>query len=985
MKDPIYAPAVKEAFSFADSVRWIRAEGVSNFSVQLFRGSFALTKLPARAVLLAMAANYAEIFINGRAAASLGVRSYIFDKVYEVYDVSDYLCEGNNVVAVMNVDTGEEIRAGFALEIKADGETVCASGEQFVYCREEGFLSQINHLIMGGGEESVDGARLTVDFAAPSHDDSGWQKAIVIGNELLHAPYERFRQSTTQGQTADVYYAESVSAVMGERKAKGVSLKLGPATYMIANAMTLLSLDADAEVSFISRAGLRIAVDGVRVALNEPISLKRGSHFLHIVFSWSPELLIRTDAALTLCSPSGDGSVWLARMEKIPPTRYPWNVYRTESEAEKRADALLSCASFDALPEELRAELAPMTVGEADGITFDIWSRDVFVPANGFAAERIENDARITRTPERLDVDGVETLLHANAEATVGATDCGAYFVLDFGTERVGRISFTLDAPAGTVVDIVAFEMITDAGIKYMNTSATLRYRCRDGEQSYLSRRLRGFRYLAVHIGGNASDVTLRDVHVVEQRYPTGDGDFVCSDERLNTIYRMSVRTAQVCMLDAYCDCPGYEQNPWTGDARCTAQVNLYNFGAYDFDRQYLKLIAGSIEDGLWRLYRTRNPRYIAKLYLPCACFPTYPDGCIPVWSMMWLLQIHDHYMATGDTAFLTEIFPSVEETMARFVRMTDDRGLFDMQGAWNLIEWANNDLDFYGEVTANNVMLSHCFGVMASLADELGRTTLGDTYREKQNAYRKAVNAYCWDEEKCAYVDTVRDEYAYERYLAYMEERDMDTVPYADYVKNARISVQTNTMALLYDCVPEERRESAMRFLTDNIRSGLYVSGTPANRSHAAPSEEEAPDGYVHIGSPFFLYFALKTLYRYGMDDLALLSQRRDWGALLDSDIPTCVETFKSGKDWTRSAAHAWSASPAIFLKTDVLGVKPAKPGYTEFTVEPKTGDLSFARGSVPTPYGAIVVSWKKNEDGTVSVDCTAPKECKRIEVTES
>ena len=32
---------------------------------------------------------------------------------------------------------------------------------------------------------------------------------------------------------------------------------------------------------------------------------------------------------------------------------------------------------------------------------------------------------------------------------------------------------------------------------------------------------------------------------------------------------------------------------------------------------------------------------------------------------------------------------------------MTNDRGLFDMQGAWNLIEWANNDLSFYGEVTA--------------------------------------------------------------------------------------------------------------------------------------------------------------------------------------------------------------------------------------------------------------------------------------------
>jgi hypothetical protein len=262
-------------------------------------------------------------------------------------------------------------------------------------------------------------------------------------------------------------------------------------------------------------------------------------------------------------------------------------------------------------------------------------------------------------------------------------------------------------------------------------------------------------------------------------------------------------------------------------------------------------------------------------------------------------------------------------------------------------------------------------------MAEILGENELATDYRMKAEMYKTAVNTYCWNAEKRAYVDTVRDEYAYNRYLAYMAEREMQATSYEDYLKNARISVQTNTMALLYDCVPEERHADAIRFLLDNMESGLFVSGTPANRTHDAPSEEEAPNGYVHIGSPFFLYFALKTLYKYGYDALALTSQRRDWGALLDSNIPTCVETFKSGKDWTRSAAHAWSASPAIFLKTDVLGVKAVKPGYAEFTVEPKPSDLTFAKGSVPTPNGRIYVEWEKKEDGTLDIKCEAPEGC--------
>jgi hypothetical protein len=300
-----------------------------------------------------------------------------------------------------------------------------------------------------------------------------------------------------------------------------------------------------------------------------------------------------------------------------------------------------------------------MDFAKPDGVGFAIMARDHSVPKNGFAEKRIYEDGRIKDSDKEIRFESRETLLCEDASALVPAQDGVLNFILDFGTERVGRIAFELDAPKGTVMEIMAFEMITDAGIKFMNNGSVLRYVCKEGAQEYICRRQRGFRYLSVYVYGNTSDVTIRDIHVVETRYPVEKGDFICSDERLNTIYRMSIRTAEVCMLDLYCDCPGYEQNPWTGDARCTAQVNLFNFGAYDFDEQYLKLIANSIEDGLWLNYRRRNPRYINKLFLPCACFPTYPEGCIPVWSMMWLLQVEDHYRVTGDKKFLSDLFPS--------------------------------------------------------------------------------------------------------------------------------------------------------------------------------------------------------------------------------------------------------------------------------------------------------------------------------------
>jgi hypothetical protein len=66
--------------------------------------------------------------------------------------------------------------------------------------------------------------------------------------------------------------------------------------------------------------------------------------------------------------------------------------------------------------------------------------------------------------------------------------------------------------------------------------------------------------------------------------------------------------------------------------------------------------------------------------------------------------------------------------------------------------------------------------------------------------------------------------------------------------------------------------------------------------------------------------------------------------------------------------------------MMTEVLGVKPVKPGFSEFTVEPCESTLEYAKGSVPTPHGEITVEWRRAADGTLDISVKAPKECKRV-----
>jgi alpha-L-rhamnosidase len=238
------------------------------------------------------------------------------------------------------------------------------------------------------------------------------------------------------------------------------------------------------------------------------------------------------------------------------------------------------------------------------------------------------------------------------------------------------------------------------------------------------------------------------------------------------------------------------------------------------------------------------------------------------------------------------------------------------------------------------------------------------------------AINRLCWDEERGAYVDTVRDEWAYRAYLALCGTMSWEVLSWDQYRNCGRVSEQTNTLALLYRCVPADRMPR-MAHIAERVALGKYAPSSPAQRAIRVPTEHEAPDGIVRIGSPFFLFFSLTALFQEGKGDMAIENIRREWNKMSELDLRTCPEGF----GWPRSAAHAWSASPAVLLPIEVLGIHPLEPGFASFSVTPCPGELTWARGSVATPHGPIQVAWSRDSQGKLEIQCSAPAACQRVE----
>ena len=929
---------VKGTYEFNCKTRFVCHDNPERRSWYTLTSSFCIQK--ANAILAVCPSEYCAVYVNGEFAFRICERSYIFDPCFKVLDISGFVTPGNNTLTILYCSTGDKNRDGAAFEIRSEGRLILVSDENVLSGRYLPLSQGTPYLVEGGAKEETYDSRNELDI-----DDYADENVYIFGDSMLRHPFYSIHKSDLKLTDDSRSYPEYM---------------LNTATLKSGNCFHKVLKPSDPDSSFgyyYAAVPEKVRIDffsGVAEAYCGGKRIESGGY----ADSTGSLLCIKGNRPDICISGTKKDLVW--RFSDCPqdfPKRpfFPWNDLKTKKEPDGKAVEI----SMGKLPDNgsrnveelepsylssLRTSLFVSDENETDFVTFCKTKKTI----NGKICEYLP----------------ITSLAHKETQV----------YLLDWNNEQIGSTCLDITAPSGYEIRLDFFESIKKEGASFMNERMTLKYISKGGRQTYYSHVRRGFRYALITLHACTDTVTIHSVSSLDMSYPIDrESSFNCSDERLNEIYRLCERTAECCTLDTYVDCPAYEQNPWTGDAYITSRINLNCFGEYEMNRSYHRLIAESIEDGLEKIYRTNNPRYVSRLNLPCACFPTYPEGTIPVWSLMWMMSVYDHYMYSGDSDFLNSLLPSIEESLRRCEVQLTDRNLLSIDGSWSLIEWSNNDILPCGEVTANSMMLSYVFSLYAYVEKELGRTDCGKHYTELSEKIKEALNRYCWDDEAKAYTDMARDEYGYRIYSEYFRKIGREPEAFEDYLKYKKISVQTNTYAVIFNIAEGERKQLSSRFAIDNISTGKYVAGTPANNIKGDFPEELAPDGYVHIGSPFFLHNAYTLLAGMGEYELILNSIRRDYGSMIDEDIKTATETFnKPGETNSRSYCHSWSAYPAAYFKTHVLGIRPVKPGFREFSITPHLCGLEYAEGSVPTPYGEIKVRISGKE-----FEYSCPKEC--------
>jgi Glycogen debranching enzyme len=371
-------------------------------------------------------------------------------------------------------------------------------------------------------------------------------------------------------------------------------------------------------------------------------------------------------------------------------------------------------------------------------------------------------------------------------------------------------------------------------------------------------------------------------------------GSFRCNDELLNRIFDVSAYTLHLTTREFFIDGIKRDRWTWSGDAAQSYLMNYYLF----FDSETVKRTILQL--------RGKDP-------------VTSHINTIVDYTFYWFISIYDYYKYSGDRDFVALIYPRMKTLMDYCLSRRNSDGMMEgLVGDWVFIDWADFSMSKAGEVSFEQLLFHQSLKAMAACAEIIDLQEDKNFYNNLSDTLQQRIFDKFWD--KNAFIHNVENGNSSEQITPFV-----------------------NMFAILFDFVNAEKREQ--------IKQNVLLN----------------PDA-LKITTPYMRFYELEALcqldeYQYVLDEI-----RSYWGGMLELGATSFWEKYNPeqsgvkhlemyGRPYGKSLCHSWGASPLYLFGKYLLGVKPEKAGYKEFSIRPNLCDLQWIEGEVPTPNGKISV----------------------------
>lgn len=210
-------------------------------------------------------------------------------------------------------------------------------------------------------------------------------------------------------------------------------------------------------------------------------------------------------------------------------------------------------------------------------------------------------------------------------------------------------------------------------------------------------------------------------------------------------------------------------------------------------------------------------------------------------------------------------------------------------------------------------------------------------------------------------------------------DHRDMRLLYAAWYYMALESAAQTATLLGLDGDATEYRaRRARLREAFDKCWTGYcyrypQYMGATDDRAQALAvvaglASEDKYDAIFRVlqtqeyASPYMEKYVMEALFLMGRGEYAMQRFRRRIARMVDNkEWATLFEFWDADRDRFRhgSSNHAWSGGALTVIARQLLGVRPTRPAYEEFEIDPQYVYLSRAAITIPTLRGMVETSF--------------------------
>jgi alpha-L-rhamnosidase len=497
----------------------------------------------------------------------------------------------------------------------------------------------------------------------------------------------------------------------------------------------------------------------------------------------------------------------------------------------------------------------------------------------------------------------------------------GVFATFELPEQMVGFPLLTVDAPAGTAVELIAQESHDPRGPGWLDTNlfAWTRFVCREGENRFECFDHESLRFLQVHVHEASGPVLLRDLGVRRRVYAwPRPPSFRCGEPAVQHVFEACFNTLVNAAEDTVAG--GLREHPQPGgDGAQLLHATRLVCGDRQLARRFLRTRpSGQTPEG-WFL--DHWPSFDPLNRVAQRQVGATPVGPTLDHDVMLAQQAWSHYLETGEQDLVTGLYPQLARFGDFLLERRGKDGLLPVEGWGTPTVWIDRSLQRprHRQCAFNLLAAAVLGGSLAPLAALAGDPVGQKRFQAGSDALLASAVRRFWSRERGLFVSNL---------------------PWEDEEGMARLDDRSLATALIFDQCPDGRFRESVAALAD-------------------------PPASLAMSCPAGAYWRLQALARFGRIDAVVGELRRRWAVM-----PSVVYNNTVSADWVArpDSAEPWSGcavGPLFVLAMDIAGIRPAAPGFEKVEVRPQLGDLPEVEAIIHTPRGAVVFRAEPQEEG--------------------